>query len=278
VRYRIFRAHGKLELRAAGVISLVSALIAVALGCATLPGAPRPEVRAVDARISGVDLGGVSMVFDVAAHNPYPVAIRTTRFRYGLEIGGADFINSDALTRIDLPAGETSTVALPVRLSYYDLWREYPTLRGSATAKYRLHAVVGFSVMGASLDIPFSHEGTFPIFRPPIVTAAKVQLADVSLSKAKIIVDSEIENPNAFALDVSGLKYELDLGDVRLAVLDPSGGETIGPGQTDRLILTGEVSASNGLIKLLMNGVSGVPQVTVSGLVRTAYGTIRLSE
>jgi hypothetical protein len=160
-----------------------------------------------------------------------------------------------------------------VRLSYYDLLRGYPDLRDAAEVRYRLHAAVDLSALGSSIEIPFSHEGTVPIFRPPVATASKVRLADVSLTKARLIVDAEIENPNVFELGVGELSYELDLGDVRVAVhCSAADGASIGPRQSAKMTLTGDITSAEGLVKLLMNGISGVPKLSASGLVRTPYG------
>ncbi len=108
--------------------------------------------------------------------------------------------------------------------------------------------------------------------------AAKVRFANVSLSKAKVIVDTDVENPNAFALEVNKLEYELDLGDVQLAVFNESEVGSIGPEQVGRLTLTGHISASDGLINVLMDGIATLPLVSVSGSVGTAYGTLEFPE
>jgi LEA14-like dessication related protein len=177
------------------------------------------------------------------------------------------------MARVELPAGGVGHLKLPVRLSYYDLLRGYPDLRGAAEVRYSLHAALDLSAMGNAIEIPFSHEGTVPIFRPPIATASKVRLADVSLTKARLIVDAEIENPNVFELGIGELSYELDLGDVRVAVhFSTADGATIGPRRSEKVTLTGDITSAEGLVKLLMNGISGVPKLSVSGLVRTPYG------
>lgn len=253
---------------------IATALLAGSSGCATLPGGPRPEVEAVDVRIAGIDFEGASLAFDVVVHNPYPIALRAPQFRYGLEIGGADFISSKASVHAGLPAGVSSTITLPVRISYYELLRTHPRFRKAGEVPYRLDAAAGFSVMGSSFEIPFSHGGTFPIFRPPVVTAVKVQLAEVSLREAKLVVDAEIENPNVFELGVDDLGYELELGAIRVAVSNSlSDGTPIGAGGSGRMILTGDITSSKGLIKLLMDGVSGIPSLSAHGRVWTPYGT-----
>jgi LEA14-like dessication related protein len=181
------------------------------------------------------------------------------------------------MARVELPPRATGRLKLLVRVSYYDLMRGYPELRDAAEVHYRLDATIDVSVIGSSIELPFSSEGTVPIFRPPVTIASKVRLADVSLEKARLIVDTEIENPNVFDLGIGELRYEVDLGDVRVAVHSSTADQTVvGPRQTAKVTLTGDITSAEGLVKLLMNGISGVPKLSASGPVRTPYGMERL--
>jgi LEA14-like dessication related protein len=255
---------------------IVLVVSAVMLGCSTLPVTLRPDVRAVRPRITAIDFHGVNMAFDVDVRNPLPVVLSSPRLRYGIEIQGSDFVSSEMAASADLPARGVGTVSFPVRLSYYDLWRTYKNLGDASEVPYRLHVAIVCAALGQSFEIPVSHAGAVPILRPPVLTALRVRLADVSLSKATIIVDSEVKNPNVFSLGIGNLRYRLDLGDVRIGDLSASSAGSVRAGQTQQFNLSGEVSASNGLIKLLMSGVSGKPEITASGLVQTPYGPVRL--
>jgi LEA14-like dessication related protein len=248
------------------------------MSCASLPGAPVPEIRKIDARIVGVTFDEARMAFDIAVHNPYLVAIRTPRFRYDLEVAGSDFLSSTVSGSGRLPAGVTSVVTLPVRISYYDLFRSYPALREDAEIGYRLRVALGLSEMSA-VEIPFYHEGTFPTLRPPHVTAAKIQLSEVSLSEAKLIVNADIENPNVFVVGVDDLSYELEISDITIGVYGvPLGKATIAPGQKARMVLTGDITSSEGLIELLIKGVPNIPNLSASGQLWTPYGTAMIAQ
>lgn len=265
-------------MRKAISISVTVAVLLTLMGCASMPGAPVPEIRRIDARIVGVTFDEASMAFDIAVHNPYLVAIHTPRFWYDLEIEGSDFLSSTAAGSGRLPAGTTSAVTLPVRISYHDLFRSYPDLREDAEIGYRLRVALGRSAMSA-VEIPFYHEGTFPTLRPPLVTAAKVELSEVSLSEAKLIVNADIENPNVFVVGIDDLSYELEISDISIGVYGvPSGKATIAPGQRARMTLTGDITSSEGLIELLIKGVSGIPNLSVSGQFRTPYGTTVIAQ
>ncbi len=252
---------------------LLSALI---LGCSTLPVAMQPEIQEVHPRITAIDFSGVNMTFDVDVNNPLPVPLSGRQFRYGIQIQGSDFISSELNTPVEIPANGVGTVALPIRASYHDLWRTYQNLSDSSEVRYKLHGAIVLSGLGRSFEVPAEHSGAIPILRPPSLTAVRVRLADVSLSKAKIIVDSEIKNPNVFPLGIRNLQYTLDLGDVQVGDLTASSIGSVGVGQTQQFDLSGDVSASNGLIKLLMSGVTTKPEIAATGSIQTPYGPVRL--
>jgi LEA14-like dessication related protein len=255
---------------------VAATLVASTLGCATLPLTERPEIQAVRPRISGIDFQGVNMAFDVDVRNPYPIPLRTPRFRYGIDVEGSRFFDSEAASGIDLPASGVGTATLPVRMSYADLWRTYGSLAGAPEADYTLRGALLIPVAGQSLELPLSHSGTFPILRPPAFSDVKVQLGDVSLTKAGVSVDAVMKNPNAFALGLEGLGYALKLGDAKLGGLSATTASTLAAGQTGRMTLSGDVSAASALFNMLMGGGKGGAEIVPSGSIQTPYGTVKL--
>ena len=261
--------------RGVGAITII-ALVAYVTGCATVNVIRRPEIQAVRPRVMGIDFQRVDLAFDVDVNNPYPMAIRTPEFRYGLDIEGTEFLSSEGFSKIDLPALKTGTVTLPVRLPYADLWRTFRNLADAPEVGYTLHGAVIASALGQWFEVPLKHSGTFPILRPPTLSDLKVQLSDVSLRGAKIITDAAMKNPNAFALGIRNLGYVLNIGDQQVGGLTASTAETIGAGKTGQLRLTGAVSASDALSKIIGGGISGA-KVELSGSIETPYGQVQVS-
>lgn len=262
-----------------GLLSAIGILfIGLIPGCATLPGVDRPEIQAVHPRITGIDFQGVNLDFDVDVYNPYPVAIRTPRFRYGLDVEGSNLFDSETASGLDLPARAVGTTVLPVRLAYSDLLSHYRTLADAPEANYRLHGALLLSSLGQSFELPLSHEGTFPILRPPTFSDVKFQLADVSLTKAKFNIDAAVNNPNIFTLGLEDLGYVLKLGDIKLGGLTAATDGSLDPGGTGRMSLSGEASVANTLFNLLVGGTAGQAQILPSGSIRTPYGKVNLQQ
>lgn len=251
-------------------------LLAVLMaGCASLDALKRPEVQAVRPRIAGIDFRGVDLAFDVDVNNPYPMAIRSPEFRYGLDIEGAEFLESTGSSRIDLPALSTGTVTVPVRLPYANLWSTFKSLAGASEVPYTLHGEILASALGQSFALPLKHSGTFPVLRPPTLSDLKVQVSDVSLRGAKIVADAAMKNPNVFALSVKDLGYVLNMGGEQIGGLTASTGETIGAGETGHLRLTGAISAADAVAKIVKGGI-GSAKLALSGSVGTPYGPAKV--
>lgn len=259
------------------ILSLIGFLATFIVGCATLPAMDKPEVKGISPHITGIDFQGLDMAFDVDVNNPYPIPIRTPMFKYGLDIEGSRFFNSEATSKLDLPAKRIGTATLPVRLSYKDLFNTYSALKDAPEAAYNLNGALVLPIRGRKIEVPLSHSGTVPIIRPPKFSDIKFQVSEASLMRAKIGVDAAMKNPNAFALGIERLGYALKLGNVELGDLTATTLETLEPGQTGRLSLSGEVSAASALLKMIKGGNIGGASIIPSGSVQTPYGPIRFN-
>lgn len=247
-------------------------------GCATLTSLGRPKIQAVRPRITGIDFQGISVAFDVDVRNPYPVPIRTPKIQYGIDIKNSRFVDSEVDSTLDLPAGDIGTLVLPVRLSYLDLWRTYRELSDIPEASYRLHGALVFEIFGRPVELPISHEGTFPILRPPVLSDIKVKSMDISFAGSKISIESAIRNPNVFSLDIHELGYTLKLGDTAIGNLMAGTDDVLEAGQTGRLSLSGEISASETIINLIRGGNLGSATILPSGSIQTPYGAVRMGQ
>lgn len=248
-----------------------AAILLLVTGCSSLD---RPEIRGVRPRITAIDLQGVSLIFDVDVSNPYPFALRTPKFDYGLDVEGNEFIKAQAPTEVDLPALKGGTLALPARFGYAELWRTFQALRDASEVKYRLHGKFMLAALGQNFDLPLSHDGTFPVLRLPKVSVVNVGMSDVSVSSAKLTVEATLHNPNVFALGVNGIGYAIKLGEVPVANVTATTADTIAAGGAGKLTLAGEITAKSALLKLLAGSSLGEPAVSLGGAIQTPYGAV----
>ena len=93
--------------------SFAAAILPRSADCGALQ---RPTVRDVHVRITGLDLQGASLAFDVNIDSPYPFAMHGPKFIYALDIEDRQFLKSEAPVDASLPAHGVGTATLPVRL------------------------------------------------------------------------------------------------------------------------------------------------------------------
>lgn len=249
-------------------------------GCKTLStqsmfgAVPKPRVESITPRIDGLDFQGVNLAFDVGVLNPYSVPIKTPQFKYGLDVEGASFLNSEATSKLDLPAKGVGTVTLPVRLEYLDLWRSYQNLKDAAEIPYILRGALVFSPLGETVELPLEKSGVFPILRMPHFSAVKVEPAQVSLGSAKVAVNMDVMNPNVFALGLEKLGYALKLGNIEVGSVQATALKEIKAGQSQSLSLSGAISGYQAVTQLLSGVSPGAVNILPSGSLKTPYGEI----
>jgi len=248
---------------------VVLGLLVLETGCSLIA---RPEIRDVRARIDGINLRGVNLVFDVDVYNPYPAAVRSPEFGYGLDIAEKEFIRSNRTTQVDLPARNVGTLVLPVQIEYLALWRAYQDLSGADEVDYRLYGNLVLKAMEQSFEIPISYRGKFPIFRLPSLSMPQVSVSDVSLAGAKVVIQTDISNPNVFRLGLGRMGFDVKLGDVQVASVRPSLPDGLDPKASGKLSLVGQITASKALAQLLSGSNLGKPTIQYTGHLETPYG------
>lgn len=238
----------------------------------------RPKVEEVRPRVSGIDLDGVALTFDMDVRNPYWFALRAPLVRYGLDVQGREFLKSEAPLKVALPARATATLSVPVRISYASLWGVYRDLRGSdqAEADYTLRAVLPVTVFWKRLEVPVAYEGRFPILKAPRFSDVRFRVSEASLLRAVVTIEAAVTNPNVFEVDIRGLGYIFKAGDVQLAGLTASTAGAIGPRQTGQVTLVGEVAVGRTALQLLRSGRLEKPSLSPTGVIKTPYGTVKL--
>ncbi len=250
-------------------------LLALSPGCASFS---RPQVRDVRVRVKAIDLQGVSLVCDVDVFNPYPVALATPEFQYGMDIAEAELFASRESAKIDLPARSVGTVNLPFRVEYLKLWQMHQNLAEAAEVNYRLHGKLLVSAMQQSFELPVEHRGAFPVLRLPTFSAPNVKVGEVSVKKAGVTIDTEVSNPNVFGLGLKDIVFAVSIGDVRVGELQASLQKSLEAKGKGKLSISGEITAQKALLQLLGGKSLGKPAIECLGALDTPYGNVPLKK
>lgn len=266
-------------------ISLAIVLVVLLISsCETLPTGPlfsgveKPEIQSISPRITGLDFEGVDLAFDCQVLNPYSVPIKTPRFKYGLDVQGKDFLDSQTTSEVDLPAKQVGTVVLPVRLGYRKLWRSYQSLKDETEIPYTLHGALVLSALGEQFELPMKKSGSFPVLRIPKFSSLDLQTSEVSLGSAEIGVTAQVRNPNIFALGLDNLGYDLRIGDIEVGNIQAKALESIGAGETREVSLSGKISGIQAVQQFMAGESIGKAMISPRGSIDTPYGSVKLPE
>lgn len=245
-------------------------LALMATGCSI----SRPEVRDTRVRVDGIDLRGVKLVCDVDVYNPYPFGLKTPEFDYGLEIAEVEFMSSKETTKIDLPSKEVGTITLPLRLEYLSIWKAHEGLVGAAEIPYRLHGSVVLVALGQSIRLPISHSGTIPICRVPTFSTPTVNKPELSLTRARVSLETDVTNPNVFGVGLKNMGITVTLGEVEVGRIEVAGAESLEPNVSKHLTITGEISGRTAIADLARGESLGKPKIRLTGSIDTPFGSV----
>ncbi len=198
------------------IIALAHTLLLT--GCATLEQVgqalegQKPSARVQGLKLTSLDSNGVDLTFDVQVDNPNPVAISLAGLDYDLKLLGSSFLQGNQTKGMKLAANGSSQVQVPVRLGFQQLLDSYRQLRGAKQVDYQLDLGMGFEVpLLGKVRVPVSYQGEFPIPEMPSVSLRSLDVQQLSLSGAKLLMQLEVDNPNAFSLLLQRLDYGLKL-------------------------------------------------------------------
>lgn len=124
----------------------------------------RPTASLKGLSFEEISLTSATLLFDVEIKNPYPAALPLLNMEYGLTSGTRPLLSGRADLATTIPAKDSRTVTLPVKVTYLDLIEAFKGLRPGATIPYRadLGLSVDAPVLG-QLALPLKKEGELAV-------------------------------------------------------------------------------------------------------------------
>lgn len=172
----------------------------------------KPDLSIQDVRVTNMSLQDVELTFDIEVDNPNALAIDLSSYNYDLNINERSFVNGNATKGMEIGPQKSSTISIPVRLGYQELYDTFTGLRGQDETSYDFKAELGFAlpVLGET-KMPIQHEGTFPVVKVPRIDLGNLVVENISVTKADLSLNLQVDNPNAFGLIIDRLTYDLDV-------------------------------------------------------------------
>jgi LEA14-like dessication related protein len=186
-------------------------------GCETLSKVldvmPKPTASLQSVSIADLSLSDATVDMAVQVNNPYSVAIPNVNLDYTLATQQVDFVSGKITSDKAIPAGGSSTIHVPVKVTYASLLQLASNIKPGQVVPYQANATFSTKVPGiGDVSLPLKKQGELPIPMVPKVSIANVKWDKVSLSETTATIDLNITNLNDFGLTMKGLDYAFAVG------------------------------------------------------------------
>ena len=172
----------------------------------------KPTALVQGVRLTGLDFDGFDIAFDVEVDNPNPVGISLAGLDYDLKLMGSRFLQGEQPMGLQVAARGNSRVEVPLRLGFQQLLKRFQELKTAHQADYALELGMGFDLpLLGRIRVPVSYRGEFPVPKMPNIKLGSLEVQQLTMSSAKLLLQLEVDNPNAFSLLFDKLDYKLKL-------------------------------------------------------------------
>lgn len=137
-------------------LGLSIAVAAGVAGCSTLDQIKyKPTVDLQSIGLQETSLSSGTVLVRLGVSNPNPVSVNLDELRYDLNMNGRDLAEGVVAQGIRLDANETTTVEVPVRFQYLEVFNSVSDMVRSGSTTYELTG----GVTAGPFEIPYGFDG-----------------------------------------------------------------------------------------------------------------------
>jgi len=199
------RVNVKSILKAAALI----VVIAVFGTCETLPKVVSdPVVSFESVSLSGISFSDVSLKARIKVQNDNAIAIPFPEIKWNLFVADASFLNGVVPEGTKIGARSSTIVELPLSVSYEGLYKTITKLLSADETPYRIDLAIRFPLpLLESKTFNTSFDGSIPLPKLPSLSFSGIKFNSLSISKVEFVLAWQVDNKNAFALNLDKLNY-----------------------------------------------------------------------
>lgn len=260
-------------------LRMTAALLLLAMaGCSWRSG---PKVKDVRIRVTDIDFDEVEIAIELDVYNPTDHELPAPDYAYRLFVDRdrRAFLDETGETSKRLPPKQTTTITLSVDIAYRKPIRRMRWLERAGAFPYNLRGALRVRVGDSVRSLPFAHRGSLPILRAPQFTDLQFAIPTQVSPQMQVKFHTRLTNPNAFEIDVRNLRYDISLEGDKVAGLTTESNPVIGPGQSQWVTLSVQVSAMGAMMRSgfdLKKLIKKKRRIAVRGSMKTPYGIVRL--
>lgn len=177
---------------------------------------PKLAFNSVD--IAGISFDGVDLLARVNVENPNAFPIPLPKVDWELFINEASFVTGELENSENIKGGGTTTMDVPLRLTYDGLLNTFTSLLNTREAAYNMAVGLTFPlpVLGDKV-YKLDFAGLLPIPQLPKLSAGSMDISKIDHSGLALACTVNVENPNAFPIPFPDM--DLDYGVNGVSVL-----------------------------------------------------------
>ncbi|MBO6535084.1 MAG: LEA type 2 family protein [Balneolaceae bacterium] len=176
----------------------------------------KPTLSLSDFKVDQLTLSDIDLLFDINIDNPNPIAVSVNSYSYSFLIADQQFVSGDQETSTDVPATSSNVIQVPVFFGYQELYDTFEAIRDEDETNFTFEGVIAVEVpILGIVELPYSQSGKIPVVKRPYIRVQSMKVRELSLSKISLDFNFEIENPNAFGIDLSGFSYDLNINQLQ---------------------------------------------------------------
>ncbi|MEO0605164.1 MAG: hypothetical protein AAF211_27285, partial [Myxococcota bacterium] len=198
---------------------------------------------------------------------------------WSLKLGGADFLDGSGGRGARIAANGRSQVRIAVGTRWEDVFTGAQVAAGQDDVPYALDATLGFDTPAGEVEVPFHHEGAFPVLHPPMfrIEAIRMVSVDGGGQIANLALDLELGTDQGSPIAFDAIDFRLLLEDTLIA----SGRASQADVRTRRILSIpfqiGLLNLPAGLATAVRNGRSVDVQFQATAKVATPHGDVPMN-
>jgi len=187
----------------------------------------KPQLSVESLRVVGLSPTTADLEVTLAVDNPNPLGLNLSRVQYDFSLEGQRLVGGQTDRASSIPAAGVGRVVFPLSVSYQDLVAVYDRVKGQDEVNYTIQGELGLATPLGTLPLPFQSSGRMPVVRLPRLAEVSLKVDSLGLRETRLRLILELENPNAFPLELARLRYRLALAGSDLAAGETSASQTL---------------------------------------------------
>lgn len=159
--------------------------------------------------VKEIDFEKAETVFVFDVDNPYPVGLKLETLNWKLGIADSPFLDGAKDKGIDIEAGASSKVRIPVSVAFADVFAVATNLKGQDEMPWTIEGDFAFATPVGPVSIPFAEAGVMPALSAPRIKLGKLRLGKLDIAKGTVglELDLDLESDSAKPVSFDAFDY-----------------------------------------------------------------------